>query len=101
MKFYRKTKINGKNIKTHRLVMENHLGRPLLFTEYVGHIDGDLHNNDISNLVVLTEKEYRGLGLNGKAKIKAQELGYRETVWDRLKQKGILGVPQEIGGGRK
>jgi hypothetical protein len=34
----------------HRLVMEQHLGRYLLPTEVVHHIDGDPTNNDIANL---------------------------------------------------
>lgn len=34
----------------HRLVMEEHLGRFLLETEVVHHIDGDKHNNNIGNL---------------------------------------------------
>jgi len=34
----------------HRLVMEAHLGRPLLPTEVVHHIDGDTRNNKVENL---------------------------------------------------
>lgn len=37
-------------ILEHRLVMEQHLGRYLLPTEVVHHIDGNPRNNDISNL---------------------------------------------------
>jgi len=41
----------------HRLVMEEHLGRPLRRREKVYHIDGDKSNVDISNLrLVSTEK---------------------------------------------
>jgi len=39
-----------KYILEHRLVMEQHLGRYLLPTEVVHHIDGNPRNNDISNL---------------------------------------------------
>lgn len=42
----------------HRVVMENHLGRLLNTDEVVYHIDGNKHNNDISNLQVLTQKQH-------------------------------------------
>lgn len=42
----------------HRVVMEEHLGRPLSSLEVVHHIDGDKWNNDISNLQVMTQSEH-------------------------------------------
>ena len=36
----------------HRLVMAKHLGRPLLRTEVVHHIDENKANNDLSNLML-------------------------------------------------
>jgi hypothetical protein len=45
----------------HRLVMEKHLGRPLLSTEHIHHIDGNPKNNDISNLKIVSNSEHRKL----------------------------------------
>ena len=42
----------------HRVVMENHLGRLLNANEIVHHIDHNKHNNDISNLEVMTNREH-------------------------------------------
>ena len=39
----------------HRIVMEIHLGRPLLRSEIVHHKDGDKGNNRLRNLEVLTQ----------------------------------------------
>ena len=45
----------------HRYVMECHLGRALNKDEIVHHIDGDIYNNDISNLQLLTNSEHTKL----------------------------------------
>ena len=42
----------------HRYVMECHLGRALKRNEIVHHKDGDIYNNDISNLEVLSRSEH-------------------------------------------
>lgn len=42
----------GGYVAEHRLRMSQHLGRPLLPTEVVHHVDGDPENNDLSNLMV-------------------------------------------------
>jgi hypothetical protein len=51
-------RINGKLVYEHRLVMEKHLGRPLLRSEQVHHIDGNRLNNSLSNLIVLSRSEH-------------------------------------------
>lgn len=50
-----------KQIKKHRYVMELHIGRVLLPTEIVHHIDCNKLNNDISNLQVMTRSDHNRL----------------------------------------
>lgn len=50
---------NGEYV--HRLVMEEYLGRKLRKDEHVHHIDGNVANNLISNLEVVTNSSHRKL----------------------------------------
>lgn len=52
---------DGVVIQEHRYVMEKHLGRKLLPTEHVHHINGVKDDNTLSNLVVLTKAEHHKL----------------------------------------
>lgn len=45
-------------VAEHRLVMANHLGRMLLKTEHVHHIDGDKRNNYVENLKIIPLAEH-------------------------------------------
>lgn len=51
---YRLVTVRGRRIREHRVVMENVMGRPLLPTEIVHHIDGNKLNNVPANLALTT-----------------------------------------------
>lgn len=55
---YKTVYINGVQLREHRYVMEQHLGRKLNSNEIVHHIDGNGLNNDISNLEVMSRSEH-------------------------------------------
>ena len=46
------------HILTHRLIMEQQIGRYLTEDEIVHHKDGDKSNNDISNLQIMTKSKH-------------------------------------------
>ena len=43
----------------HRIVMEKHLNRKLLSEEHIHHIDGNNQNNEVCNLIVVSNSEHR------------------------------------------
>lgn len=51
-------KIAGRKKLAHRVIMERHIGRPLLSSELVHHKNGDKRDNRIDNLEILTAKEH-------------------------------------------
>lgn len=56
---YLRTTINGKRGFLHKHIMEKHLGRKIIFPkEVVHHIDGNKFNNDISNLMIISQSEH-------------------------------------------
>lgn len=55
---YKAINKNGEVRSEHRIIMEHIIGRRLSFDEVVHHIDGDKHNNDPTNLMVVTRKEH-------------------------------------------
>lgn len=58
---YKKIYVDGVQVLEHRVIMEDHLGRPLLSNEVVHHIDGDRLNNEIDNLRVMPWSKHASL----------------------------------------
>jgi len=60
-KQYPTKQINKKQVREHRFIMEKKLGRKLLTSELVHHINGNRQDNRIENLVIITRSEHKKL----------------------------------------
>ncbi len=55
---YRNIRVNNRTMYLHRYIMEQHLGRKLLRSEHVHHINHDKTDNSISNLQIMNQSEH-------------------------------------------
>jgi len=63
---YRRRFVNEKEYYEHRLIMENYLGRKLLSTECVHHINYDRTDNKIENLQLMSNNEHAKMTIGPK-----------------------------------
>ena len=72
---YRQKRIGGIAYYKHRLIMEIALGRSLLSSEHIHHINGDILDNRTDNLQIISPKEHGRISAdtsgekNGRSKL--------------------------------
>lgn len=85
---YRKVRVNGFQMPLHRHLMEVELGRKLLPSEVVHHINGNKLDNRIENLMVMNASEHSRL----------ENLGRKLTDEHRAKvSKSLIGNKRRLG----
>ena len=60
---YKTMTVDGKQVRVHRYLIEQHLGRKLESWEHVHHINGDSHDNRLENLAVLSNAAHQRIEL--------------------------------------
>ena len=78
-----------KAIKEHRLVMEKHIGRKLLRTEHIHHVDGNKENNHIDNLLLVSPKQHTIIH-NNKQDKKWKQQKNKEIICKNCKSTKII-----------
>ena len=73
---YKQLKRDGRIVQEHRYLMEQHLGRKLLPSEHVHHINGIKDDNRIANLVVLTASAHHKLHHKLHRKLRMRDYDY-------------------------
>jgi len=57
-KYYKTIQVDRKQVRLHRYLMEQKIGRKLGYNEIVHHLDEDIWNNDLSNLEIVSRANH-------------------------------------------
>lgn len=74
MRYYKTIQIDKKQVRLHRYIMQQHIGRKLKSSELVHHKNGNIFDNTIKNLQIVTRADHKKLhpeiGLKSRFKTK-------------------------------
>ena len=88
----------ARDIRVHRRVAEQHLGRKLARNEHVHHINGDKADNKVENLIVVTASWHKKIhSLAGAETRFKHQYNYKEIYDLYLQHRSSLKVAEILG----